>query len=299
MKKMNNESEKMTLVSSLLPYCKNYDELMNLVNKIFSPTRDCIIDTTVEQEDTTIDQEDTTVDQEDEQASDEDQEEADAPSANSNGPIVQIYHKNDCKTVVQTYPSILEATRRFNYDNKTASFSAIKKAFQCKTIYLDHRWHFIMDRKERDLDKPRNIGETVVTIEKNQGQVAMLDLNKTKVIKVFKLAKDAAKEILQHPSAMSTAIKHSVPLNNHYWLRWQYVDPALQRAYLQSNNLPEKAKNPRGMKINVFHADTNELVQTFGSFMEIQKELKISIKTVKDCMESNTICRGQYRFVKC
>lgn len=155
-----------------------------------------------------------------------------------------------------------------------------------------------MDRKECDLDKPRNIGETVVTIEKNQGQVAMLDLNKTKVIKVFKLAKDAAKEILQHPSAMSTAIKHSVPLNNHYWLRWHYVDPALQSAYLQSNNIPVKDPNPRGIKINMLNSDTNELIKTFGSFMEIQKEMKISIKKIKECMESNIICRGQYKFVR-
>jgi len=308
------ENKKIELYTSLLQICTNKEEFVDIISKLSLSTsvsnsqdfknddkhnenRDDdpeeAIQDTVEHETSDAEQENV--------ESDEDQEEADAPSANANanGPIVQIYHKNDCKTVVQTYPSILEATRRFNYDNKTASFSAIKKAFQCKTIYLDHRWHFIMDRKERDLDKPRNIGETVVTIEKNQGQVAMLDLNKTKVIKVFKLAKDAAKEILQHPSAMSTAIKHSVPLNNHYWLRWQYVDPALQRAYLQSNNLPEKAKNPRGMKINVFDSETNELVQTFGSLMEIQKELKISIKLVKDCMESNAICRGKYKFVKC
>jgi hypothetical protein len=197
---------------------------------------------------------------------------------------------------VQTYPSILEATRQFNYENKTASFSAIKKAYQNKTIYLDHRWHFIMDRKERDLDKPRNIGETVVTIEKNQGQVAMLNLDKTKVIQVFRLAKDAAKEILQHPSAMSTAIKHSVPLNNHYWMRWQYVDPSLKRQFLQSSTLPNKESNPRGIKINVLKSDTNELVKTFGSFTEVQKEMKISIKTVKYCIETNAICRGQYKF---
>lgn len=301
MAKTNLEQTKFDFYSSLLPICTG-EEIVNIINKLSLPTsapNPQEFKNEVKDRQKEDPEEEDTDQNELEDSSETAQEETESISfANANGPIVQIYHKNDCKTVVQTYPSILEATRQFYYENKTASFSAIKKAFQCKTIYLDHRWHFIMDRKERDLDTPRNIGETVVTIEKNQGQVAMLDLNKTKVIKVFKLAKDAAKEILQHPSAMSTAIKHSVPLNNHYWLRWQYVDPALQRSYLQSNILPEKEKNPRGIKINVFHSDTNELVKTFGSFTEIQKEMKISIKTVKDCMETNTLCRGQYRFVK-
>jgi phage anti-repressor protein len=298
LKQKSNDSEKMNLISSLLPICKNHEELMSILNKIFSPEQINTRSNEDQQAPTVLTQQvaNEDVSEEEGEQEQEQEEEEENSFANASGPIVQIYHKNDCKTLVQTYPSILEATRQFNYENKTASFSAIKKAYQNKTIYLDHRWHFIMDRKEPDLDKPRNIGETVVTIEKNQGQVAMLNLDKTKVIQVFRLAKDAAKEILQHPSAMSTAIKHSVPLNNHYWMRWQYVDPSLKRQFLQSSTLPNKESNPRGIKINVLKSDTNELIKTFGSFTEIQKEMKISIKNVKYCIERNAVCRGQYKF---
>ena len=114
----------------------------------------------------------------------------------------------------------MEATRKFNYNDKNASFTAVKKAYQHKTLYLDYRWHFITNHQELDLQKARDIGETVATQERHQGQVAMLNIDKTKIIKVFKLSKDAAKEIVQHPSAVCSSIKHGTPLNNHYWLSW-------------------------------------------------------------------------------
>jgi hypothetical protein len=229
----------------------------------------------------------------------ESEEETDAKPmiANATGPIVQIYHKDDCKRVVQVYNSITEATREFNYNNKTASFTAIKKAFQHKTIYLDHRWHFILNRREPNLHDPRDIGNTVITQEKNQGQVAMLNIDKTKVIKVFELAKDAAKEILQHPSAMCSAIKHSSPLNGHYWLRWENVDASLQDDFLQSNILPNKKANVRGIKIQQLHPTTNEIIKTFASYTEIQKELKISIKKIKELVENNETYQGKYKFM--
>ena len=190
----------------------------------------------------------------------------------------------------------MEATRDFNYNNKTASFTAIKKAYQHKTLYLDYRWHFITDRQEPDLHKSRNIGETVITQERNQGQVAMLNINKTKIIKVFKISKDAAKEILQHPSAMCCAIKHSTPLNNCYWMRWEHVDVSLRDKFLQSNILPTKQPNVRGTKIKQLHPITNELVKLFDSYTDIQKELKISVKKIKELIENNEIYLGKYKF---
>ena len=300
MNKYNNiEITKLSIVSSLIPLCKNYEEVMSVLDKISSswasssnveiPPNNVQFQTRSDSEHTANDEEDESMD-----------EETPSPStANANGPIVQIYHKDDLNTVVNVYMSIMEATRDFNYNNKTASYTAIKKAYQCNTIYLDYRWNFIFDRAEQDLDKPRMIGETIVTREKNQGQVAMLNLDKTKIIKVFRIAKDAAKEILQHPSAMCFAIKHSSPLSNHYWMRLKHVDASLQRAYLESNIIPQKQKNIRGTQIKLVNPTTNELIKTFSSYTEIQKELKISMRKIRECIETNSVCRGKYKFVKC
>ena len=364
------EEKKIDLVASFIPFCKNYDDVMNILNKITSPIhilnnaqiRGCdgakrvvtdpeygtIVERaegdgergnsvggsrrsleyseigidmestpstfvsrvqsltsasgSLQKKENIIEEENTIFKNETNEYNyvNENEEEENkiipAINANSTGPIVQIYHKNDLKNVVHVYNSITEATRDFNYNNQSASFTAIKKAFQHKTVYLDYRWHFITDRQESNLHQPRDIGETVHTQERKQGQVAMLNIDKTKIIKVFKIAKDAAKEILQHPSAMCTAIKHSSPLNNHYWMRWENVDVSLQDDFLQSNLLPTKQKNIRGIKIKQVHPITNELVKIFASYTDIQKELKISVKKIKELIENNEIYQGEYKF---
>ena len=364
------EEKKIDLVASFIPFCKNYDDVMNILNKITSPIhilnnaqiRGCdgakrvvtdpeygtIVERaegdgergnsvggsrrsleyseigidmestpstfvsrvqsltsasgSLQKKENIIEEENTIFKNETNEYNyvNENEEEENkiipAINANSTGPIVQIYHKNDLKNVVHVYNSITEATRDFNYNNQSASFTAIKKAFQHKTVYLDYRWHFITDRQESNLHQLRDIGETVNTQERKQGQVAMLNIDKTKIIKVFQIAKDAAKEILQHPSAMCTAIKHSSPLNNHYWLRWENVDVSLQDDFLQSNLLPTKQKNIRGIKIKQVHPITNEPVKIFASYTDIQKELKISVKKIKELIENNEIYQGEYKF---
>jgi len=299
--KLRIEEKRIDLATKLLPFCKSYDDVANLFTKL-------TLQLNVESEVEIQTEPENEVDESAEYVSQSVPDSLSAPivntlheqppttSANATGPLVQIYHKNDLQKVVQVYTSIMEATRDFNYNNQTASFTAIKKAHQHKTLYLDHRWHLIPNRQETDLHKPRNIGETVITNERNQGQVAMLNIDKTKIIKVFRLAKDAAKDILQHPTAMCTAIKHSSPLNNHYWMRWENVSPSLKTAFLQSNDLPNKEPNVRGTKIRLIDPVTNKLIKLFASYTDIQKELKISVKKIKELVSTGQIYRGQYKF---
>lgn len=278
MLKLRVEEKRINLIAAL---CKNYDEAVNLLGNITSPrepaqepTREPIQEPIQEQPQT-------------------------GPTSNSTGTIVQLYHKDNLHKVVQVFSSILEATRDFNYDNKTASFTCIKKANQHKTVYLDHRWHFISNRQEVDLHKERDIGETVITQERKQGQVAMLNIDKTKIINVFQLAKEAAKSVSQHPSAMCCAIKYASPLNNHYWLRWEDVSVSLRNEFLETNTLQDRPNNIRGMKIELLHPNSNEVVKTFNSYTDVQKELRISIRKIKELIENNEIYKGIYRFRFC
>ena len=334
MKTLDCNMKKLELISTLTEKCKNYNEIMNIINGIkmstnnqsvnisqseshpqIQPQNETIIEEEKEEDENKKSEpkeENNDPDAEDEKEeenndSDSEEEKEDestifptqqqpVATANATGPIVQIYHKDDLKKVVRVFNSIMEATRDFNYKNSTASFTAIKKAHQNKTLYLDHRWNFIMNRNEPNLQKARDIGDTVVTQERNQGQVAMLNIDKTRILKVFKLSKDAAKEILQHPSAMCSAIKHSTPLNNYYWTRWENVSESLRDAFLELNELPSKPKNVRGIKIKLLHPTTNEIIKIFSSYTDIQKELKISVKKIKECMEKNDSYNGKYRF---
>ena len=282
MLKLRVEEKRIDLITTL---CKNYDEAVNLLNKITSPVIE-------------LPQEFITVSEEPAQEYAEEQPQT-GPTSKSTGPIVQLYHKDNLHKVVQVFGSIIEATRDFNYNNTTASFSCVKKANKHKTVYLDHRWHFISNRQEIDLHKPRDIGETVITQERKQGQIAMLNIDKTKIINVFKMAKEAAKSISQHPSAMCSAIKYVSPLNNHYWLLWENVSVSLRNDFLESNILPVRPKNIRGIKIELLHPTSNEVVKTFDSYTEVQKELRISVRKVKELIENAELYKGKYRFKFC
>ena len=310
--KLRVEERKIELVTSLLPLCKCKDDIMDILNKLassFSQTNNNNNNTEVNGNDvfqfTSVNSEENIENEEEEThtktnelkpvESIEQQKEPQS-NANSTGPIVQVYHKDDVTKVVYVFDSIMEATRKFKHNDNTASFTAIKKAYQHKIVYLDHRWHFISNRKEKEFDKPRDIGETVVTRERNQGQVVMMNIDKTKILKVFKISKDAAKEILQHPSAMCSAIKFSTPLHNHYWMRWENVDKSIQDEYLALNSLPEKQKNIRGVKINQLDPITKSVIKTFASYTDIQKELHISPKKIKEVIETKENYQGKYIF---
>ena len=139
----------------------------------------------------------------------------------------------------------------------------------------------------------------MITQERKQGQIAMLNIDKTKIINVFKMAKEAAKSVSQHPSAMCSAIKYVSPLNNHYWLLWENVSVSLRNDFLESNILPIRPKNIRGIKIVLLHPTSNEVVKTFDSYTDVQKELKISVRKVKELIENNELYKEKYRFKIC
>ena len=304
-KRLTVEEKKVELVASLIPICKNHDEIMNILNKISSSFNQNNDTSEMEETNNGIQFEHTkpeTIITDEEiivkmaKVVPEVVEQPEQSNANSNGPIVQVYHKDDLKTVVYVFDSITKATRDFKYNDNVASFTSIKKAFQHKILYLDHRWHFISNRKEINLIQPRDIGETIFTRERNLGQVVMLNIDKTKILKVFQISKDAAEEILQHPSAMSSAIKFTTPLNNYYWMRWENVDKSIQDDYLLLNPLPEKHKNKRGIKINQIDPITNTLIKTFSSYTDVQKELKISLKKIKEIIATKENYQGKYIF---
>ena len=233
MMKLRIEEKRIDLFAAIVQTYKNHSEVMDILNKMTSPIIELSNSEELKQEYAEELKQEYAEKLKQEYAEKQQKQEENGPTSNSTGPIVQIYHKDDLQKVVRVFNSIIEATRDFDYNNQTASFTCVKKANQHKIIYLDHRWHFISNRQEIDLYKPRDIGETVITQERKQGRIAMLNIDKTKIINVFKLAKEAAKSISQHPSAMCSAIKYVSPLNNYYWLRWENVNVSLRNDFFR------------------------------------------------------------------
>jgi len=79
-------------------------------------------------------------------------------------------------------------------------------------------------------------------------------------------------------------------------MRWENVEKSIQDEYLQINSLPEKHKNVRGTKINQMDPLTNSIIKTFASYSDIQKELKISPKKIREIIETKENYQGKYIF---
>ena len=308
------QDKKINMINNLIPLAKNIEEIHNLLDRVFNLK---VSDEEVAYEENKSNislkvpeekeksGEDISSQQQQQQQQENEQEPQLTQEKNNNpivsrvqGPIVQIYHKNDLTKVVKVFTCISEAVRTFNVSqlvDEKPSFTAIKHAFQHKLVYLDHRWHLI-NREEPNQEEARDIGETITTIQRKCGQVAMMNLDKTKIVKVYPLSKDAAADILQHPSAICSAIKYGSALNNHYWVHLKDLSDELKEEYEKDNPIPEKTPNIKGIKINVFNVKTNTLIKTFNSYVDINNELNISTKTIKKYMATDEPYNGTYKF---
>jgi len=212
----------------------------------------------------------------------------------SQGPLVQIYSGKDIHKLIKIYDSITEATRNI----PSASYTQIKKASQQKTIYLGYRW-FLIPRNDSNPDKVKDIGETVDVREKKVGYIAMINLNKTKIINVFSNQKLASDYISQHPSALSTAIKYNTPLSGYHWFQWNNLDDEIKDKYLENNTLPvNEIINQKGTTIERIDPDTNSVIETLSSITEVCKKYKISPKTIKKAITNHDILNGFFWQIK-
>ena len=154
-KRLTVEEKKVELVASLIPICKNHDEIMNILNKISSSFNQNNDTSEMEETNNGIQFEHTkpeTIITDEEiivkmaKVVPEVVEQPEQSNANSNGPIVQVYHKDDLKTVVYVFDSITKATRDFKYNDNVASFTSIKKAFQHKMFRV-----FLINAKKNSI----------------------------------------------------------------------------------------------------------------------------------------------------
>jgi hypothetical protein len=195
---------------------------------------------------------------------------------NTYSPKVQIYDPNDFTKVINVFDSITEATRQI----KDTSYTHIKYASRHRTIYKGYRWHLINNNDTLPFSA-KEIGKTTDSNEKKTGLVAMMNLDKTKIIQVFLLQKEAAKYCNTHTSLISNAIRYGSSAAGYYWVCWDDLDNVLQDSYLKDNNIPIIVKKTRGSLVQKINPQTNMVECEYPSITDATKEMKMSAKTIK------------------
>ena len=209
------------------------------------------------------------------------------PRPNKYSPKVQIYNPTDLTRVVKVFDSITEATREI----EGSSYTHIKYASRHRTIYKNLRW-FIIGCNEPDQDTARNIGETVDSNAKKTGMVAMLNLEKNRIIKVFLLQKDAAEYCKTHTSLICTAIRYGSALCGHYFVAWDLLAERLKLDYLVDNELPKITKKSKGCIVQQINPNTGVVEHEYPSITDATKEMKVSNNSIKRSSAENVAVSG-------
>jgi len=207
----------------------------------------------------------------------------------SKGNKIQRYSV-DGKTLIKTYESFAYAMRDKEISD-TTSRGCIKKAIENNSVYKDSRWAEL-DRNMSD-DTIQDIGETVYSKTVKLGNVAMLNINKDKIVNVFCDQKAAAEDRkFSSGGSVSNAIKRESVSGGHYFKMWDDCAQELKDEFLLNNELPEKRVSVNGKIIEQLHPITNESIKKYSSFEDVIKEFKVSRQTLKSACNYDIICKG-------
>ena len=121
-----------------------------------------------------------------------------------------------------------------------------------------------------------------------QGIIALLNINKTKIEKLF----NSVKQVRFHfnifsSSCISRAIKNETPYNNKYLYLFENCSTKLKDEYIKSNGFipqPVKKQNIIILKID---SNTNEILIKFNSLTHVQSVENINRFTLKKYLDKN------------
>lgn len=206
------------------------------------------------------------------------------------GPKLQIYDPKT-RTLVHTFETLLDATRENPHFPGNASKPMIATALKQHVTYKGYIWmqlarHEPDDTVQTDLPEV-DVGKKSVNI----GLLAMLNLNKDRVLDVFPDMKTAtAARKFKTIAAISKAVIHGSISSGHYWAMWESLAPKLRADYLAAGHtLPEKARRSNSRAIEQRDGTTNELIRTFVDTETVIREVGLARKTLKGAIE------GRYR----
>lgn len=208
------------------------------------------------------------------------------------GDKVQRYSQ-DGKTLLQTYESAISALRDTTLD--APSRTRIHQAVKDCTVYKDYRWMFL-DRSLPD-DTVQILGETVEkSCDIRKGFVAMLNLEKTKIVEVFENQREAGKNRqFKSTAPICKALKLGTQSGGHYFKMWYDCSEDLKVAFLTQKDLPDKVV-PGGKRVVQLHPVTEEVIRTYASLLDVIKEHRFSYATLRNAIKNELIAKG-YRWV--
>lgn len=191
--------------------------------------------------------------------------------------------------LIKTYDSIIDVLR----ENECFSTGGLKPACVNNTMYKGFRWYPIDRDKEI---KMYDIPPTTNIREVSNELVAMLDINKSKIVQVFPSIKHAAEaRHFKSLAAISKAIKKGTQSSGHYWCRYIDCNEDFKNEYEKTSPIPDKPPKANGVRVQqISMAKDRRIVREYNSMSEVTTRFQMSRLSLKNASMTDTPHNGYY-----
>lgn len=212
------------------------------------------------------------------------------------GDKIQLYTPDGSK-LVRTYAGWTDATRDADLDSPSPSM--IKHAIAERTVYKGYRWASL-DRRLPD-DTVQDIGDTVDGAHVRRGLVAMLDLDGSRIVRVFCDQKAAAQNRkFNGVGAISKAIDKGTKSGGHLFRMWVDCSDELRADLIARegpNALPAPRETGRGRPVERLDPRTGDVLERYASVARLLKVVPMGRESLKKAILGNYVFkRNKWRF---
>ena len=183
-------------------------------------------------------------------------------------------------------------------DMPNVSRVQILRACKENTIYKKYRWANL-DRNKPD-GTIQNLPETVLKkgVDPKIGLVAMLNLEKSEIVKVFENAKKAGEDRqLKSGASISRAIRQGTQSRGHYFRLWYECEETLKTEFLKNNSLPIRIPTKNSKRVIRIDKEGNTII--YGCIEDVTKKHNMSRQTLKDAINNDYPAKGfKWKFEK-
>jgi hypothetical protein len=202
-------------------------------------------------------------------------------------PKVYQYNIEDLTNPIKIHNSPIDVERAFA--DIAISPAPLKRAAENNTVYKNFRWYFVRHGET----VPETIPDTIATRELVGTQfIAMIDIKKTKIMKVYASQKDAVEARDMKCNGFTRAIKQESISSGHYWKYYKDCSEEMKNEYLSRDTLPEKSVSKAGKSVDQIDPRTRQVIKTYGTNREVAKDFQMSIESLKKASASGEIKNG-------
>jgi hypothetical protein len=202
-------------------------------------------------------------------------------------PKVYQYNIEDLTNPIRIHESPIDVERAFA--DIAISPAPLKRAAENNTVYKNFRWYFVRHGET----VPETIPDTIATRELAGTQfIAMIDIKKTKIMKVYASQKDAVEARDMKCNGFTRAIKSESISSGHYWKYYKDCSEEMKNEYLSRDTLPEKSVSKAGKSVDQIDPRTRQVIKTYGTNREVAKDFQMSIESLKKASASGEIKNG-------